>query len=218
MIMSIRILIADDHAILREGLRGLLEKEPDIEVAGEAVNGVEAVRLAGEILPDLIIMDIHMPEMNGIEATREILAKHPGCRILALSMESDRRFIVEVLEAGAKGYVLKDSFFGELAGAIRTVAAGETYLGPKITELIIKDYLERVPQNLPLTCTLLSPRERELLQLIAAGRNTKEIALIFGTSIKTIEVHRHNIMKKLNLYSIAELTKYAVREGLTSLN
>jgi DNA-binding NarL/FixJ family response regulator len=215
--MGIRILITDDHPIFREGLRGLLEKEPDMEVAGEAGNGIEAVKLADELQPDVIIMDLNLPEMNGIEATRKILEMHPATRVLALSLAADRRFIVEVLEAGATGYVLKDSFFAELAGAIRTVASGETYLGPKITELIIKDYLQRVPQNLPLTCTLLTPRERELLQLIADGRNTKEIASTFGISIKTIEVHRHNIMKKLNLYSIAELTKYAVREGLTSL-
>jgi DNA-binding NarL/FixJ family response regulator len=215
--MTTRILIADDHPIFREGLRGLLGKEPDLEVAGEAGNGVEALRMAEELLPDLIIMDIHMHEMNGIEATRRILKKHPGIRVIALSMETDRRFVVEVLESGAKGYLLKDTFFNELAHAIRTVAAGETYLGPKITELIIKDYLQRVPQGLPLTCTVLTPRERELLQLIADGKNTKEVASLFGTSIKTIEVHRHNIMKKLNLYSIAELTKYAVREGLTSL-
>lgn len=215
--MAITILVVDDHPIFREGLRGLLEREPDLKVTGEAGNGMEAVRLADELHPDVIIMDLSLPDMNGIEATRRILAKHPEIRVLALSMAADRRFIVEVLEAGAIGYVLKDSFFSELAGAIRTVASGEIFLGPKITELIIKDYLRRVPLNLPLTCEVLTPRERELIQLIADGRNTKEIASIFGTSIKTIEVHRHNIMKKLDLYSIAELTKYAVREGLTSL-
>lgn len=215
--MGIRILITDDHPIFREGLRGLLEKEPDMEVAGEAGDGLEAVSLADDLQPDVIIMDLNLPEMNGIEATRIIKDKHRDIRVIALSMESDRRFIVEALEAGATGYMLKDAFFAELAGAIRSVAAGETYLGPKITELIIKDYMKRVPQNLPLTATLLTPRERELLQLIADGKNAKEIASIFAISIKTIEVHRHNIMKKLNLYSIAELTKYAVREGLTSL-
>lgn len=215
--MSISILIVDDHAIVRQGLRGLLEKEPDMEVTGEAGNGLEAVNLARELNPDVIIMDINMPDMNGIEATRRILAANRNIRILALSLESDRRFIVEVLEAGAKGYVLKDAFFVELATAIRAVADGDTYLGPKITEMIIKDYLQRIPESLPLTCTSLTTRERELIQLIADGKNTKEIATVFGTSIKTVEVHRHNIMKKLNLYSIAALTKYAVREGLTSL-
>jgi DNA-binding NarL/FixJ family response regulator len=215
--MTIKIVIADDHPILREGLRGLLEKEEDMEVVGEAGTGNEAVQLAGRLHPDVIVMDINMPDMNGIEATRRILAEDPGKGVLVLSLESDRRFIVEALESGARGYVLKDSFFEELATAIRTVAAGDTYLGPKITELIIKDYLQRIPDKTPLTFTSLTCRERETIQLIADGRNSKEIAAEFGVSVKTIEVHRHNIMKKLNLYSIAELTKYAVREGLTSL-
>ncbi len=215
--MAIRLLIVDDHPIFREGLRGLLEKEDDFAVAGEAGDGVEAVRLADELRPDVVIMDLNLPEMNGIEATRRIMANLPETRVLAISMESDKRFIVEALIAGAKGYLLKDAFFAELAGAIRTVMAGDMYLGPKITELIIRDYLQRVPQDLPLTCTSLTTREREIVQLIADGRNTKEIAAVYGTSIKTIEVHRHKIMNKLNLHSIAELTKYAVREGLTSL-
>ena len=215
--MAIKVLLADDHPILREGLRGLLERENDLEVADEAGTGNEAVQLACRLHPDVIIMDINMPDMNGIEATRRILAEDPAIRVLVLSLESDRRFIVEALESGARGYVLKDSFFEELATAIRTVAAGDTYLGPKITELIIKDYMKRIPDKTPLTFESLTTRERETIQLIADGRNSKEIAAEFGVSIKTIEVHRHNIMKKLNLYSIAELTKYAIREGLTSL-
>ena len=215
--MAIKVLLVDDHPILREGLRGLLERENDLEVAGEAGTGNEAVQLAGRLHPDVIIMDINMPDMNGIEATRRILAEDPPIRVLVLSLESDRRFIVEVLEAGARGYVLKDSFSDDLVNGIRTVAAGDTYLGPKITELIIKDYLQRIPDRQQLTFSSLTCRERETIQLIADGRNSKEIAAKFGISVKTIDVHRHNIMKKLNLYSIAELTKYAVREGLTSL-
>ena len=215
--MDLTVLIADDHAIFREGLRGLLEREPGMTVVGEATNGVEAVQKARELHPGVIVMDISMPDMNGIEATRKIVAEHDDIRVLALSMESDRRFIVEVLEAGATGYILKDAFFEELANAIRTVANGETYLGPRITELIIKDYIQRIPDGLPLTHESLTHRERMLLQLIADGKNTKEIAGEFGISIKTVEVHRQNIMKKLDLYSIAELTKYAVREGLTSI-
>jgi DNA-binding NarL/FixJ family response regulator len=215
--VRITILIADDHAIFREGLRGLIEKEPGIEVLGEAGDGLETVSLAAQLHPDVIIMDITMPGMNGIEATRRIIAESPDIRVLVLSMESDRRFIVEVLESGASGYVLKNAVFAELADAIRTVAAGEMYLGPMISELIIKDYLQRIPDGLPLTHSMLTTREREMLQMIADGRNAKEIAGAFEISVKTVEVHRHNIMKKLNLYSIAELTKYAVREGLTPL-
>ena len=215
--MDLTVLIADDHAIFREGLRGLLEREPGMTVVGEATNGIEAVQRARELRPDVIIMDISMPVMNGIEATRKIVAEQGDTKVLALSMESDRRFIVEVLESGATGYILKDAFFDELATAIRTVVTGEKYLGPRITELIIKDYLQRIPDGLPLTHNSLTHRERAMLQLIADGRNTKEIAGEFDISIKTVEVHRQNIMKKLNLYSIAELTKYAVREGLTSL-
>jgi DNA-binding NarL/FixJ family response regulator len=214
--MSIRILIADDHNILREGLKVLLEKEPDFSVVGETGNGLDTVRLAGELQPDVIVMDISMPLMNGIEATRRILKDNKAIQVLALSMESDRRFIVEVLESGARGYVLKDAFFKELSDAIRTVASGEIYLGPRINELIIKDYLMRIPDGLPLNFTILTERERKLLQMVATGNNSKEIAGELGISVKTVESHRQNIMKKLNLFSIAELTKFAVREGLTS--
>jgi DNA-binding NarL/FixJ family response regulator len=216
--MNLRILLADDHAIVRDGLRALLEKEPDMEVVAEAATGKEAVKFANDHHPDVIVMDISMPDMNGIDATRHIVGNLPDVRVLALSMESDRRFVVEVLKAGATGYLLKDSAFAELATAIRTVSSGEPYLGPKITEVIIREYLQRIPSAGTLTCEELTTREREILQLIADGRNAKEIAFAFEVSLKTVENQRHSIMKKLNLYSIAELTKYAIREGLTTLH
>jgi len=215
--MTMKILIVDDHAIVRQGLRALIDKEEDMEVTAEAATGAEAIRLARECRPDVIVMDISMPDVNGIDATKSITAESPLVRVLALSMESDRRFVVEVLKAGANGYVLKDAAFAELATAIRAVAAGETYLPPRVTSLLIKEYLQRIPDEVPATYENLSLREREILQLIADGSNAKEIAFAFGVSVKTVENQRHSIMKKLDLFSIAELTKYAVRQGLTSL-
>jgi DNA-binding NarL/FixJ family response regulator len=214
--MSISIQIADDQIMLREGLKALLEKEPDFCIVAEAGNGLDAVRLAGEVQPDVIVMNIGMPDMNGMEATRRILKANSSIKVLALSTESDRRFIVEMLESGACGYVMKDASFKQLADAMRAVASGETYLCPRTIELIIKDYLQRVPDGLPLNFACLTDRERELLQMVANGMNAKEIAGKLDISNKTVEVHRLNIMKKLNLFSIAELTKFAVREGLTS--
>jgi len=215
--MTLKILIADDHTIVREGLRVLIEKEDDMTVTAEAATGAEAIRLARDCCPDVIVMDISMPDVNGIDATRSIMAESTKVRVVALSMESDRRFVVEVLKAGANGYVLKDSAFGELATAIRAVAAGETYLAPRITNVLIKEYLQRIPDEVSATYETLSPREREILQLIAGGSNAKEIAFSFGVSVKTVENQRHSIMKKLDLFSVAELTKYAVRQGLSSL-
>lgn len=216
--MSINILIADDHVMLREGLKALLERESDFCIVAEAGNGLDAVRLAGELQPEVVVMEIAMPDMNGMEATRRILKINRSIKVLALSMESDRRFIVEALESGACGFILKDASFKQLADAIRTVATGETYLCPRTIELVIKDYLQRVPDSLPLNFACLTERERELLQMVANGMNTKEIAGKLDISSKTVDVHRQNIMKKLNLFSIAELTKFAVREGLTSLH
>uniref|UniRef100_C6DZG5 Two component transcriptional regulator, LuxR family n=1 Tax=Geobacter sp. (strain M21) TaxID=443144 RepID=C6DZG5_GEOSM len=216
--MSMKVLIVDDHTIVRQGLRVLIDKEQDMEVIAEAATGAEAIRIAREKRPDVTVMDITMPDLNGIDATRAIVAEWPQARVLALSMESDRRFVVEVLKAGANGYVLKDSAFAELATAIRAVASGETYLPSRVTTLLIKEYLQRIPDEVPATYENLSLREREILQLIADGKNAKEIAFSFGVSVKTVENQRHSIMKKLDLFSIAELTKYAVRQGLTSLN
>jgi DNA-binding NarL/FixJ family response regulator len=215
--MTIRVLLADDHKIVREGLKSLLEKDPDIEVVAMADNGRTAVQLAGELKPDIAVLDIAMPEINGIEATRRISQDYPAIKVLTLSMHSARRFITEALSAGAKGYLLKDCAAEELVRAIHTVAGNETYLSPKVAGLIVKDYLKHSPDSAPSAESCLTIREREVLQLIAEGESTKEIAFKIGVSIKTVETHRQQIMKKLNLHSVAELTRYAIREGLTPL-
>lgn len=213
--MSIRVMLVDDHRIVVEGLRSLLGSEPGIEVVAAAENGRVSVQLARELRPDVVLMDMAMPEMNGIEATRRIAGEIPGTQVLALSMHADRRFVVEALNAGAKGYLLKECAADELVTAIRTVAANDTYLSKKITGLIVKEYIERIPGLPTSSASLLTPREREILQLIAEGKSTKEIAFTMEISVSTVETFRRLIMKKLDLYSVAELTKYAIREGLT---
>jgi DNA-binding NarL/FixJ family response regulator len=212
-----RILLVDDHQIFREGLRALIEKQSAAQVIAEAGNGMEAVRLADELRPDLVVMDMTMPEMNGIDATRAITSTNPAIRVLVLSMESNRYFIIEALKAGATGYLLKDTAFAELAEAISTVASGETYIPPNISSVLVKDFLQCIPQEMSLVYQNLTSREREILQLIADGKITKEIAYELGVSAKTVENQRLAIMQKLQLYTIAELTKYAVRHGLSPL-
>ena len=214
---TIRILVADDHKIMREGLCSLLEKQPQMEVIAEAANGRRAVQLALEKRPDIVIMDISMPELNGIEATRQILAELSDTRVIALSMHSDKRFVVEMFQAGASGFLLKDCAYQELALAINTVAANQTYLSPEIAGLMIEDYVNRFPAPTSSPSSVLTAREREILQLVAEGWPTKKIAAHLYVSVKTVETHRRQIMKKLDLYSIADLTKYAIREGLTSI-
>lgn len=215
--MGIRIILADDHKIIREGLKALLEKQQGMEVVAEAQDGISTVRLAKKLLPDIVIMDIGMPDMNGIDATRSITSETKNVKIIALSMHSDRRFVLEMLKAGASGYLLKDSAFEELTLAINTVMSGQPYLSPKITDVVIKEYIHAMPKNEVSVFTALTNREREVLQLIAEGKSTKQIASYLNVSVKTIETHRQQIMEKLNIHSIAELTKYAIREGITSL-
>lgn len=215
--MSIRILIADDHGLMRQGLRALLEKQADMEVVGEAEDGPTVVQLAAELLPDVIIMDISMPNLNGIEATRLILRQTPDARIIALSIHSNRRFVIEMLKAGALGYVLKSYLFDELVRAIHTVAVNEHYLSPQISDVLIEDYVNRPPTAETGALDRLTDRERQMLQLLAEGQSTKQIAFRLNVSPKTADANRRQIMNKLGIFSIAELTKYAIREGLTSL-
>lgn len=215
--MKVKIILADDHKIIREGLKALLEKQQGIEVIAEAQDGISTVRLTKKLSPDLVIMDIGMPDMNGIDATRMIISETKNVKVIALSMHSDRRFVLEMLKAGASGYLLKDSAFEELTLAINTVMAGQPYLSPKITDVIIREYIHAPQKNEKSVFTTLTAREREVLQLIAEGKSTKQIASSLNVSVKTIETHRQQIMEKLNIHSIAELTKYAIREGITSL-
>lgn len=214
--MPVRILLVDDHHMIREGLRSLLENDTGFEIVGEADNGRRAVELAAEVKPDVVIMDVAMPTLNGVEATQRILQNAPGTKVVALSMHTDRQYVGRMLEAGACAYVLKDSAFEELAVAIETVLSGRTYLCPRVASVVVDSYV-RKPAEGKDTIARLTPREREVLQLTAEGHSTKEIAFSLNVSVKTIETHRRNIMEKLDIHSVAELTKYAVRLGLTSL-
>jgi len=216
--MKISILLADDHKILRDGIRALLEKEPDFDVIGEADSGRTVIELACELKPDVIIMDIGMPDINGIEATREILSRVPSIRVLALSMYSDKRFVVEMLNAGATGYLVKDCALDEMLSAVRSVASNQRYIAPKLLETIIEDYMNNKCNNGMMKKTQLTPRECEVLRLIAQGYNSKKIASELYISVKTVDTHRQNIEHKLELYSVAELTKYAIKIGLISID
>ncbi len=213
--MSVRVVLADDHTMFLRGLRALLEKEPDLEVIAEVKDGREAVRVAHEKMPDLIVMDVTMPGMNGIEATREITAHLPKVKVLCLSMHSEERFVAAVLEGGASGYLLKECALEELLRAVRAVMANQTYLSPAITGTVMEGYKAHRSGH-PSPFSLLTGREREILQLLAEGHSTKDIAARLHLSVKTIDTHRHRIMDKLNIHSIAGLTKYAIRHGLTT--
>jgi two-component system response regulator NreC len=214
---AIRIIVADDHQIVRQGLRLLLEAEPDMEVIGEANNGRRVLKLAQELLPDVIIMDLSMPELNGIEATRQILSEVPETKVVALSMHSDSLFVLNMIKAGASGYLLKDCALEELVKAIRTVVNQKTYLSPGISDIVIRDFVTGWQTTSSSAFSVLSAREREVLQLMAEGKTTNQIANGLCVSVKTVEAHRKQVMTKLGIHSVAELTKYAIRQGLTSL-
>jgi len=215
--MSIKVLLVDDHAIIREGLRSLLDKQPEMEVIADTDDGRKAIELVRELLPDIVIMDITMPGLNGIEATRQIIAEFPDVKVIALSIHSKRRYVADMLSAGATGYILKECLFDELVQAIKAVAAGGRYLSPRITDVVVSDYVKRLSASADSPFEALKTREREVLQLVAEGKSTKQIALELHVSTKTIEANRRQIMEKLNIHNVAELTKYAVREGLTTL-
>jgi DNA-binding NarL/FixJ family response regulator len=215
--MSIRVVLGDDHKIVREGLRSILENELRMEVVGQAEDGRAVVEIAKKLNPDVVIMDISMPELNGIEATRQILAQFPKIKIIALSMYSDKRYIAEMLSAGASGYLLKHCALDELERAIQTVLAHKTYISPDIAGNVVQDYVDHLSSQQVSGVSSLTAKEREVLQLLAEGRSTKEIAATLHVSIPTIDTHRQHIMEKLQLFTVAELTKFAIRQGLTSL-
>jgi DNA-binding NarL/FixJ family response regulator len=213
--MRIRVVLADDHKIVREGLCSLLQNEPRMEIVGVAEDGRSALQLVRELKPDVVVMDVTMPDLNGIEAARKIKAEMPEVRILALSMHADKQYISRMLKVGASGYLLKDCAFKELVQAIRTVARQQVYLSPDITTLVTEDYVRQLIARDTSPAARLSAKEREVLQMLAEGQRTKQIAATLSLSTKTIETYRQQVMEKLDLHSIAELTKFAVREGLT---
>lgn len=213
-----RILLADDHPIFLRGLQELLNKEPGLQVVGVAEDGRQAVSLTEKFKPDIVIMDLQMPIMNGIAATRRIHGCPTECRVIFLSMSSDPVIIRQALQSGARGYVIKDSAFDELIRAIRIVSSGERFLSPKIIGVVLDDYLDHLSKDDEGGFSLLTSREKEVLQLLAEGRTSKQIANILGVSAKTVDTHRQHVMAKLDVHNIAELTKFAIREGLTSLD
>lgn len=212
--MSIRIILADDHEILRHGLSKSFEQESDIKVIGQASDGHSAVDLVRELLPDAVIMDIGMPDLNGVEATRKITKSYPQVKVIGLSMHSSDKYVREMFKAGASGYLLKNCPFEELAEAVRTVAGGKTYVSPAIGDMIVKEYASK-PDKEKSVFSVLSQREREVLQLLAEGKTTKQIAKRLHISPKTVEAHRLRIMERLDIDNVAQLTKYAIQEGLT---
>lgn len=215
--MATTVLLADDHKIVRDGLRALLERQDDMDVVGEAENGRDAVRLARDLSPSIIVMDISMPDLNGVEATRQVCRRCPDTRVMALSVHADRRFVTEMLKAGASGYLLKDSAFEDLVAGIRTIMEGHTYLCPRVADAVVEGHVRAPATEAAPGGSVLTPREREVLQLLTEGHGTKQIAHRLHVSTKTIDTHRQHIMDKLDMHNVAELTKYAIREGLTNL-
>ncbi len=211
-----KILIADDHGIVRQGLKSLIQNSMNMEVVGEAEDGLAAVRMVKDLAPDVVIMDITMPNLNGVEATRQILENNPQIKVVALSMHPEKHIVKEVLEAGASAYVLKSYLFDELSRALEAVADDQRYLSPRITDVVIEDYV-RPNSEIAESPAKLTSRDRQIIQMLAEGKTIKQIALALHISPKTADAGRRKIMLKLNVSSIADLVKYAVREGITSL-
>jgi two-component system, NarL family, response regulator NreC len=212
-----RVLLADDHTLIRAGLRMVVDSEPDLTVVGEANDGREAVRLAGQLKPDVVVMDIGMPKLNGIEASRQIRTELPDTQVVMLSMHSDEAYVLRALKAGAKAYLLKDSAEADLARAIRAATAGKSFFSPAVGQVLLQDYMRRLERTGGEdSYDLLSPREREILQLVAEGNSSKEIANALHLSVYTVETHRANLMQKLSLRGVPELILYAVRKGIVS--
>ncbi len=207
---TIKILLADDHTIVRQGLKLILSSQPDLQVVGEAANGREAVELAQKLRPDVVLLDVAMPELNGIEATRRMMETNPRVRILVLSMHKEAVYVREILKAGARGYLLKDVIDTELLNAVRSVARGDGYISPAVSGALLSDYR----QNVTDPVDLLTKREREVLQLIAEGKTNKEVAARLNLSVYTVDSHRGKIMEKLNLHSTGELVRFAIKNGL----
>jgi DNA-binding NarL/FixJ family response regulator len=214
---KIRVLLADDHKMIRAGLRLVLAQQSDIMIAGEADDGREAVTLAAELKPDVVVMDVGMPNLNGIEASLQIKQARPETAIVMLSMHSDEGYILRALRAGAAGYILKDSAEADLVGAVHAVAEGKSFFSPKVSRILLEDYMRKLKKTgAEDSYDLLSAREREILQLVAEGKSSKEVANLLNLSVYTVETHRGNIMQKLNLRGIPELILYAVRKGIVS--
>ena len=213
----IRILLADDHTVVRDGLRALLEKQPDMTVVAEAADGRDSIRLAEEQSPDVIVMDIAMPNLNGIEATRRIIAAQPRTAIVILSMHQDESYVLRSLKAGAKGYLLKDSLRSDVIEAIRAVSQGRSFLTRKVSRMLQEDYIRELEnRGLDDRYDLLTDREREILQLVAEGKSNKEVAGLLNISLTTVETHRGHVLQKLGIHSVPELILYAVRKGIIS--
>jgi DNA-binding NarL/FixJ family response regulator len=214
--MATRIMLVEDHHIVRAGLHKLLEAEDGIEVVGEARNGREALDVVATCAPNVVIMDVEMPDLNGVDATRQLLADHSDVKVIALSMHTERPFVLGMMDAGASGYVLKDSVWDDLVQAIETVLAGQTYLSPKVAGVVVEGYRQRAASPEGGPAEELSPREREVVQLVAEGLSTKQIAEKLHISPKTVETHRGRIMSKLDVHNVAQLIRYAIQHGLTS--